>query len=63
MNLHIFVKYIQQIYLPININMNAGSRAMLVRRLKLLNVSFSIHAQIPTAKMPNPSNYNKINMF
>jgi hypothetical protein len=42
---------------PISIRMKAGSRAMFVRRLRLLNVSFSVHAQTPTARMPRPSNW------
>jgi hypothetical protein len=29
-----------------------------VRRVRLLNVSFSVHAQTPTAKTPRPSTCN-----
>lgn len=37
-----------------HINTNAGSNAMFVNRDKLLNVSFSFHAQTPIARIHNP---------
>ena len=40
---------------PAQINMKAGSRAMLVSLDRLLKVSFSVHAQIPIASTPRPS--------
>lgn len=45
-------------YLPTRIRINAGSSATFVSRDKLLNVSFSVHAQTPTAIMPKPSHWN-----
>lgn len=39
---------------PATIRMNAGSKATFVSLCKLLNVSFSVHAQIPTAMIPSP---------
>ena len=42
------------IFLPAHIKINAGSNAMLVKSDKLLNVSFSVHAHTPMAKMPSP---------
>uniref|UniRef100_A0A0K2UC35 Uncharacterized protein n=1 Tax=Lepeophtheirus salmonis TaxID=72036 RepID=A0A0K2UC35_LEPSM len=36
----------------------AGSKAMLVSTERLLKVSFSVHAQIPIAKIHRPSNQN-----
>merc|ERR1712168_1226326 len=43
---------------PVTIRTKAGSRAMLVRRERLLKVSFSVHAQTPTARMLSPSSQN-----
>ena len=40
---------------PAQMKINAGSKATLVNRDKLLNVSFSVHAQTPIAKIPRPS--------
>lgn len=41
--------------LPTKIKINAGSNATFDRRGKLVNVSFSFHAQTPTAITPSPS--------
>ena len=40
---------------PAQMKMKAGSNAMLVSLLRLLNVSFSDQAQIPIASTPSPS--------
>ena len=42
------------IFLPAHIKINAGSKAMLVSKDKLLKVSFSVHAQTPMARTPSP---------
>ena len=39
---------------PAHMKIKAGSRAMLVSLLRLLNVSFSDQAQIPMARIPKP---------
>ena len=48
-----FMTYKQK-SLPVTIKTNAGSSAILVSLLRLLNVSFSVHAQIPMAIMLRP---------
>ena len=42
---------------PAHMKIKAGSRAMLVSLLRLLNVSFSDQAQIPIARIPNPRSW------
>ena len=42
---------------PAHMKIKAGSRAMLVSLLKLLNVSFSDQAQIPMARIPKPRSW------
>ena len=42
---------------PAQMKINAGSKATLVNKDKLLNVSFSVHAQTPIARIPRPSSY------
>lgn len=46
-------------YSPTRMRINAGSSATFVRRDRLLKVSFSVHAQTPTAMMPRPSHCDK----
>ena len=41
---------------PAHMKMNAGSKAMFVNFDRLLNVSFSIQAQMPIARTPSPNN-------
>lgn len=41
-------------------SINAGSNATFASFPKLLNVSFSLHAQTPTVKIPRPKSYKKI---
>ena len=42
---------------PAHMKIKAGSRAMLVSLLRLLNVSFSDQAQIPMARIPKPRSW------
>ena len=44
---------------PPQMNIKAGSRAMLVSLDRLLKVSFSVQAQIPMANTPRPRSCNK----
>ena len=46
---------------PPQMNIKAGSRAMLVSLDRLLKVSFSVQAQIPIANTPRPRSCNKNN--
>lgn len=46
--------------LPVTMRTKAGSRAMFVRRLRLLNVSFSVQAHTPMAKMLSPINCKRV---
>jgi len=46
-------------YSPTRMRINAGSSATFVRRDRLLKVSFSVHAQTPTAMIPRPSHYER----
>lgn len=55
------VKPIINVNVPIHINKNAGSNAIFVNFDKLLNISFSFHAQIPMAKMHKPNNCKIVN--
>jgi hypothetical protein len=48
------VKPMMKVMAPATMRINAGSKATLVNLLKLLNVSFSVHAHIPTAVIPSP---------
>ena len=45
---------------PAHMKIKAGSRAMLVSLLRLLNVSFSDQAQIPMARIPKPRSWVKM---
>lgn len=45
-------KYI--VYLPTQIKINAGSKAILATFPKLLKISFSDHAHTPIVKIHNP---------
>ena len=47
------------LYLPTRMRINAGSSATFVSLDKLLNVSFSVHAQTPIAIIPKPSHWNE----
>ena len=49
------VNPMRNVMAPAQMKINAGSKATLVNRDKLLNVSFSVHAQTPIAKIPRPS--------
>lgn len=46
-------------YLPMHIKINAGSSATFATLPKLLKISFSLQAQTPTVKIPNPNSYNQ----
>lgn len=52
------VKPMINVTVPTRMRINAGSSATFVRRDRLLKVSFSVHAQTPTAMMPKPSHQN-----
>ena len=45
---------IMKVMAPPHMKINAGSRAMFVNLDRLLNVSFSVQAQIPIARTPSP---------
>lgn len=47
--------------LPIQIRMNAGSKAIFVIFDKLWKVSFSLHAHTPTVSIPNPNSCKNSN--
>lgn len=49
------VNPMMNVMVPLHINMNAGSSAMVVSLEILLNTSFSVHAQNPTAIIHRPS--------
>lgn len=50
------VKPIRNVTVPTQMSANAGSSARLMPLVRLLlNISFSVSAQIPTANMPNPN--------
>lgn len=55
------VNPIVNVMTPQTMNTNAGSNVMFVNLLRLLKMSFSVHAQMPTIKIHSPSNWNKIN--
>ena len=48
--------YVVFVFLPAQMNINAGSNATLVSNDKLLKVSFSVQAQTPIAKILKPIN-------
>lgn len=52
------VKPMINVTVPTRMRINAGSSATFVRRDRLLKVSFSVHAQTPTAMIPRPSHQN-----
>ena len=54
------VKPMMKVMAPATMRINAGSRATLVNLLKLLNVSFSVQAHIPTAVIPSPVSCTKL---
>ena len=51
------VKPIMKVIAPATIRMKAGSRATFVSLCRLEKVSFSVHAQMPTAIIPSPVSY------
>lgn len=50
------VNPIINVTVPQHIRINAGSSAILLPFVKFRNMSFSFHAQTPTASMHNPAN-------
>lgn len=52
------VNPIVNVMTPHTINTNAGSKVIFVSLLRLLKMSFSVHAQIPTIKIHKPNNWN-----
>ena len=48
------VKPMMNVMAPATMRMKAGSSAMFVSLLRLLKVSFSVQAQMPTAMIPSP---------